>query len=80
MGEILNGVKSWCFTCLVRSLVAEVDDNLRSSGVESVKVGSVFSLQTLPCEVVNTPETVHQLAENDDNNDDNYCYTVVVPL
>ena len=48
---------------LVLPGLAQVHDHLCGAGVQGVKVGSVILIQTLCGEVINTPQSVHQLPE-----------------
>ena len=47
--------------CLVLPGLAQVHDDLRGPGIQGVEVGSVILVQTLCGEVINAPQSVHQL-------------------
>ena len=47
-------------TCLVRALLAQVDDDVGRSGVQGVEVGPMLPVQTLDGEVVYAPKPLHQ--------------------
>ena len=48
-------------TCLILSSLTEVHDDLGGAGVEGVEVRSVVIVQARGREVIDTPQSVHQL-------------------